>query len=104
MNLSIITPVLDSHEAIVRLLHYYNPVLEDRDDTEFVLVDDGSDPPLDTIAREVCKGKGVPFIGLLEAFRRATEEYFHDGLHPTSEGHQRVFEKVKQFLEEKGWV
>lgn len=45
MNLSIVIPVLDSHEIVRRqLLHFGRMDLSD--DTEIILVDDGSDPPL----------------------------------------------------------
>ncbi len=56
------------------------------------------------IAREVCEERGVPFIDITGLFGKATDEFFHDGLHPNSKGHQRIFEVVKQFLEEKGWI
>ena len=46
MKLSIIIPVLDSHEILRRqLLHYEKIGLPD--DTELILVDDGSDPPIE---------------------------------------------------------
>ncbi len=47
MKLSIIIPVLNSHEIVRRqLLHFEKMNLPD--DTELIIVDDGSDPPLDT--------------------------------------------------------
>lgn len=46
MKLSIVIPVLDSHEVVRRqLLHFEQIGL--RDDTELILVDDGSDPPIE---------------------------------------------------------
>lgn len=46
MKLSIIIPVLNSHEVVRRqLLHFERIGL--RDDTELILVDDGSDPPIE---------------------------------------------------------
>ena len=46
MKLSIITPVLNSHEIVRRqLLHYAKMNLPD--DVEVVIIDDGSEPPLD---------------------------------------------------------
>lgn len=49
MKLSIVTPVLNSHEVVRRqLLHYQ--MMELPDDVEIIFVDDGSDPPIvDTI-------------------------------------------------------
>lgn len=45
MKVSIITPVLNSHEIVRRqLLHYERMNLPD--DVEIIIVDDGSDPPL----------------------------------------------------------
>jgi hypothetical protein len=46
MRLSLVIPVLDSHEAVRRqLLHFERIGLPD--DTELILVDDGSDPPIE---------------------------------------------------------
>jgi len=46
MRLSIVIPVLDSHEVLRRqLLHFERIGLPD--DTELILVDDGSDPPIE---------------------------------------------------------
>ena len=46
MKLSIIIPVLNSHEIVRRqLLHFDKMPLPD--DTELILVDDGSDPPIE---------------------------------------------------------
>ena len=46
MRLSIIIAVYDSHEAVKRQVKYFRS-LELPDDIEFILVDDGSDPPHD---------------------------------------------------------
>lgn len=49
MKLSIIIPVLNSHEVVRRqLLHFERIGLPD--DTELILVDDGSDPPINGFA------------------------------------------------------
>ena len=46
MRLSIVIPVLQSHEVVRRqLLHFFNIGLPG--DTELILVDDGSDPPIE---------------------------------------------------------
>ena len=46
MKLSIIIPVLDSHEPLRRQLRYMERIGLP-DDTELILVDDGSDPPIE---------------------------------------------------------
>lgn len=46
MKLSIIIPVLNSHEVVRRQLLYLER-LGISDDTEVIIIDDGSDPPLD---------------------------------------------------------
>ena len=45
MKLSIIIPVLNSHEILRRLFLYFEKI-GIPDDTEIIIVDDGSDPPL----------------------------------------------------------
>ena len=46
MKLSIITPILNSHEIVRRLVLYYQK-LNLPDDVEIIFMDDGSDPPLE---------------------------------------------------------
>lgn len=58
----------------------------------------------DKVAREVCEEKGVPYLDMMKVFPEATEEFFVDGLHPNAKGHQRIFQAVKQFLEESKWI
>jgi len=29
---------------------------------------------------------------------------FDDGLHPNAQGHEKIFNQVKDFLIEKGWI
>jgi len=52
------------------------------------------------IMQEVCRENSILFldVGLLN------NEDFDDGLHPNTEGHQKIFEKVKNFLVENGWI
>ena len=45
MKISIVIPVLDSHEVVRRQLLYMDSFLQD--DTEVIIVDDGSDVPLE---------------------------------------------------------
>lgn len=46
MKLSIIVPVLNSHEALRRQMLYWHQSGLPTDDTEIIVMDDGSDPPL----------------------------------------------------------
>ncbi|MFA4890701.1 MAG: glycosyltransferase [Candidatus Paceibacterota bacterium] len=45
MKISIIIPIFNSHEAVARQVKYFNK-MNLPDDTEFIFVDDGSNPPL----------------------------------------------------------
>ena len=46
-KLSVIIAVLDSHEVVKRqLLHFQKMLFSNDNDVEFIIVDDGSDPPL----------------------------------------------------------
>ena len=53
----------------------------------------------DGIVKSVCKENNVYFV---EIFNQVTKlnhkKLLEDGLHPNSEGHQRIFEIVKEFL------
>lgn len=46
------------------------------------------------IMEEVCLENKIPFLDV----RLLNNEDFDDGLHPNSEGHRKIFEKVKDFL------
>lgn len=52
------------------------------------------------IMEDVCRENKIPFldVGLLD------NNDFDDGLHPNSEGHRKIFEKVKDFLTESNWI
>ena len=52
------------------------------------------------IMKEICRRNDILFldVGML------SNEDFDDGLHPNSEGHRKIFEKVKDFLEERKWI
>ncbi|MDO8571220.1 MAG: GDSL-type esterase/lipase family protein [bacterium] len=52
------------------------------------------------IMKEVCMANNVAFLEL----DVLGNEDFDDGLHPNSEGHRKIFEKVKNFLEENKWI
>lgn len=53
-RLSIIIPVLDSHEIIKRQLKYFRS-LKLPDDIEIILMDDGSDPPLNSLEHDIVR-------------------------------------------------
>lgn len=52
------------------------------------------------IMEEVCRDNNTPFLDV----GSLNNEDFYDGLHPNSEGHRKIFEKVKDFLQEKKWI
>ena len=53
-----------------------------------------------TALREICSKNGVKFLDLNEL----NLEDFDDGLHPNAQGHSKVFEQVKGYLVESGWI
>lgn len=52
------------------------------------------------IMQEVCREHKIPFldVGSLD------NTDFEDGLHPNTEGHRKIFEKVKEYLVDAGWI
>ena len=49
--------------------------------------------------REICREKKIYFIEIFEKLKGADyQKLLEDGLHPNSDGHQRIFEIVKDFL------
>ncbi len=51
------------------------------------------------IIREECKKSGVPFIDLFSEWMKTDyKKLLDDGIHPTTEGHQKIFETVSAFL------
>ena len=56
----------------------------------------------DQIIKSVCKENDVYFIEIFEKFQKMDyNKLLEDGVHPNSEGHQKIFEIVKDFLVEK---
>lgn len=56
----------------------------------------------DNIVKEFCKKTGTRFIDILPTLRQGDyKSILYDGLHPTSEGHQKIFEIVRDFLSEQ---
>ncbi|PIT92073.1 MAG: hypothetical protein COU08_04435 [Candidatus Harrisonbacteria bacterium CG10_big_fil_rev_8_21_14_0_10_42_17] len=52
------------------------------------------------IIQDVCSEQGIPYldVGLLE------NDEFEDGLHPNAKGHEKIFQRVKEFLVEQKWI
>jgi acyl-CoA thioesterase I len=52
------------------------------------------------ILKEVCEENNILFLdrGLLEM------NELEDGIHPNSAGHEKIFQKVKQFLKDNKWI
>ena len=54
------------------------------------------------IIKSVCAENKIYFIEIFNEFQKTDyKKLLEDGLHPNSEGHQKIFEIVKDFLEEK---
>lgn len=53
------------------------------------------------IAKSVCKKESIPFLDLFSIFSKLNYgKLLDDGLHPTAEGHKKIFMLVKDFLNE----
>lgn len=56
----------------------------------------------DEMIKGVAREGPVQFIDLVGTFSEAdVREHFEDGLHPDSWGHQKIFERVRDFLSER---
>lgn len=53
------------------------------------------------VMKRVCEENSVLY---LDIFGLLDRKDLIDGLHPNSTGHQKIFGKVKSFLEENGWI
>ena len=54
------------------------------------------------IIKSVCVENKIHFIEIFDEFQKVDyKKLLEDGLHPNSEGHQKIFEIVKDFLKEK---
>jgi lysophospholipase L1-like esterase len=49
----------------------------------------------DSSIQSACEGKGVLFVPMRGII---TVEDLHDGLHPNSDGHNKIYEKIRDFL------
>jgi len=52
------------------------------------------------IMEETCNEHGILFFNL----EPLDNKDFEDGLHPNTEGHKKIFNQVKDFLVEQGWI
>lgn len=55
----------------------------------------------DEVMKSVCQENNIPY---LDIFGLLNKEDFEDGLHPNTTGHKKIFDKVKNFLEENKWI
>jgi lysophospholipase L1-like esterase len=55
----------------------------------------------DGIMEKTCKQNGVLYLNV---FGTLDKDNFEDGLHPNSVGHEKLFFKVKDFLQEHKWI
>lgn len=59
----------------------------------------------DGIIQKACKEEGAGFIEMYKAFK--DEDYkglLFDGVHPNAAGHEKMFDIIKEYLEEKGVI
>jgi lysophospholipase L1-like esterase len=57
------------------------------------------------MTKEVCNKESVPFIEVFDKFYKSDyKKLLQDGLHPNSEGHENIFEIVRDFLVEKNVI
>jgi len=51
------------------------------------------------IAKQVCKDKNIHFIDIMKEWEKENyKKLLADGIHPTTEGHRKIFEIVKDYL------
>jgi lysophospholipase L1-like esterase len=55
----------------------------------------------DTALSTFCKDNDLLFVNVQDLIKLSDME---DGLHPNSEGHRKIYERVKAFLQEKGYI
>ncbi len=54
------------------------------------------------IIKEVCEEENALFLPMFDFFlENGHKELLSDGVHPNAEGHQKIYERVKAFLEEQ---
>lgn len=52
----------------------------------------------DSVLKNFCKDNGLPYIELINLFKGKENEFLSDGIHPNTNGHQLIYEKVKPEL------
>ena len=53
----------------------------------------------DNIIKSICQENNIHFINVFREFNKLNcKKLLEDGLHPNSEGHQKIFETVRDFL------
>jgi len=52
----------------------------------------------DSIIQRICEQEKIEFIPLIDLIDK-TE--LHDGLHPNTKGHEKIFERIKKYLEKE---
>ncbi len=55
----------------------------------------------DNTIKEIAKNNNVPYCYMYDLLQ---EENLDDGLHPNAQGHQKMFERIKDFLEQNNIV
>ena len=57
------------------------------------------------IIKSICREKQIYFLDMFKEFNKTDyKELLEDGLHPNSEGHQKMFEIVRDFLMNEGII
>jgi lysophospholipase L1-like esterase len=57
------------------------------------------------ILADFCKEQNIEFIDIMpEWLKEDYSKLLDDGLHPNSEGHERIFQSVRKALEKKGLI
>src|SRR3989338_6254779 len=54
------------------------------------------------VMESMCKENGLPYINIFGLL--TDDDFIEDGLHPNPTGHEKIFQKVRDFLVDKGWV
>ena len=55
----------------------------------------------DETMKNVCKENEIPYLSIFGLLENSD---FEDGLHPNAQGHQKIYEKVKDFLSQKHFI
>lgn len=58
----------------------------------------------DNVVKSVCKDNKVFFVDILNGIGNDYKMFLEDGVHPNSEGHEKMFEIVKGFLQKSSII